>query len=443
MKSPNKSLLIFVHIRRVLIVWLISIGLLLLSGGLLHAQSLTAPALRGALEQTVRKLDSCHLVAVTRYNPKVQSASSDSSRVEFLDLWLSGDHAQFRTISGNGAKSSWWENSTFTVSSSPLTASNVDSVPGVKECVRPDGEFCWAKSSLVKPHKNMPFPSLYSLSKKSRPVSIFTPPLVDLNRNWRPKQHRGQSFVLNFLLDAPVESWRVIGPKEIHGFKTVLVEIPKQGTLVGPVKGYKETFSFTPLWKVWFSVDPDKGYFPLKMETSVRYEFGGKEFYVERPSTSPAVITYEGYDIAQFGEGLWYPRAGREEMIMHVPDNSFSYKHENLVKLFLRDGKVFDDGKCKVATRREWHVLELKEIEPTDDLWFDAPKNACVHNEDTNARFIEGLSEEESKMVLETGVKLQRDFPSRRVFIIIFVITSGVLTFRLVRRYLTHRRARG
>jgi beta-lactamase regulating signal transducer with metallopeptidase domain len=62
-------------------------------------EALTATELRGALERIVRKLENCHIVAVNRGNQDFMlNPGYKPGPVTFWDIWLSGQHAQYRLI---------------------------------------------------------------------------------------------------------------------------------------------------------------------------------------------------------------------------------------------------------------------------------------------------------------------------------------------------------
>lgn len=114
-----------------------SVILLFLSVRELPGQAITAPALRGSLEQTVRRLHDCHIVAANRGNQDslLDPHATKVLPVIFLDIWLSGDEAQFRLTPRGTSKRPWWDDTAFKPSSSPLTTTDIDSVPGIKVCL--------------------------------------------------------------------------------------------------------------------------------------------------------------------------------------------------------------------------------------------------------------------------------------------------------------------
>jgi hypothetical protein len=207
-----------------------------------------------------------------------------------------------------------------------------------------------------------------------------------------------------------------------------------------PLQRYKDPLLFTPVWKVWFSSNPGDGYLPLRVEAGVRYGFRGREFTYERPSPlAPSTSVYEVSEIHKFGDGLWYPRQGKEERFTADPNGKVAFDPDGIVDQFLSTGKYIDNEKYILSARRQWRVLKLDQIEPTEDLWFDPPNGSCVHDVDTEARFIEGASPEESARILGTGVSNEvrpsdlsmKTNPWRWLFIVGNIAVVAILAVRL------------
>jgi len=53
--------------------------------------------------------------------------------------------------------------------------------------------------------------------------------------------------------------------------------------------------------------------------------------------------------------------------------------------------------------RKEWRVLSLTLIPPRDDLWVEPPDGVLVHDLDTDRRYVQGKTPEESDKILGIG----------------------------------------
>jgi hypothetical protein len=360
----------------------------------------------------MRKLDSCHIVAVNRGNQDSLQTTKpgDPPPVMFLDIWMSGDDAQFRLTRSTGGRQEWWVDSTFRPLMAPLTAGDLESVPGMKVCLRPKGDFLWAEARFVNQTSSSPFKTLYSRSTSLRPTQVFYLPLLHLNRSWARGQ-RGAWLAVNHLVEGPVASWRLLGREKRAGVDTIVFEIPDAQVSQVSLRRYTDTLSFTQTWKAWFSTNPSEGYFPRRMERSIRYVFRGKEYRYERSQASvPSSVVFEANGIAEVEPGVWYPRYGRQDSFYPTPASKLPFDPDRIVDKLLSEGKFVDDEQYVLTTSREWRLLDLKLIEPTHDLWFEPPRESCVLNVDTDARFVAGVSETESTRRLGTphaGKRLQ------------------------------------
>jgi len=422
---------------------LILVAALSTASGVVCGQSITDQTFRGALEQTVRKLDNCHIVVANRGDQTKLNSTSTPGKATFLDIWLCGDQAQFRLIPSTDLNDPWWDGDTFKPSSAPLTSDNLDSLPGLKACVRPRGDYCWAESRQISKNLNAPYPSLYSCSKSILPTQVFYVPLVDLNRAWSSPSRRGIWFALNHVIQQPLKFWKVISSERLNGVDAIIVEVDKKPTVKLELDRYEKPLSITPVWKVWFSASPDDGYFPLRIENSMRYEFRGSEFRLETSPSSPSSLVFEAQEITKFDEGLWFPRKGKEETYSFDPATAVAFNPDRIVDEFLDKGRYYVDKKKVITTRREWYVFDLQTIDPASELWFDPPKGVCVHDVDSDTHFIAGVSEEESRKILEldlpngmqpVDLASPKNSPWHWLFIGVNVVIVAVLAIRVINR---------
>lgn len=344
----------------------------------------------GHLQRTVRELESCHMVAAVRWNGRDQ--------VLFYDLWLSGDHAQLRATRGDGAPGgNWWDDTHFDPLAEPLTASNVDSVPGIKFCLRPDSEVRWAYSRLSR-QKTAPYPSLYTLSGTAmEPPGFPFVPLLTLNRSWSTQKSGWPA--INLVAERPMKGWRLIGSANINRRPTYIVEIDQGPGAIVDLRRHKGKLKITSIWRVWFAAD--QGHLPIRIEATVRYSFGGKDYLSDRSQSAvPSNIVYEANDLFEFEAGLWFPRSGIQQAYVGSPQDPIAFDPDKIADSLLANDKFIDEQQYVLKSKHEWRVIKLNKIAPTDALWFDPPTGAKVHNLDVNSVYIQGVSESESRRIL-------------------------------------------
>lgn len=411
----------------------------------LYSQELSIATFRGALEHTARNLYHCHLTAANRTVVATPIVATDEEtrrstdaamalqKATFLELWLSGDNVQFRAFEGQGDfnDSTWWKDDRFKPSASPIAPKTLLELPGNKVFLRTQGEFTFADVRAISDNQNLPYEAIYSRGKSADYVlPLFYLPLIDIGRNWSTDRERAW-LPVNTLLSIPVSSWRLVGPAKLRGEDTILVEVSRRKTKTAKVPKHGEQISYTPVWKVWFSTDPGKGFFPLKMESSTLFEFRGKQFQVERPDESRAAIVFEAFEIRQYGDGIWLPSHGRQDLAASAdPSAAFSYDLTSIVELYIRDGKVVDNSKYELGTRNEWRLLSLEKITPTDGLWCEPTEGAMVIDNDTNTKFMVGLTPSQTAELLARHMTPSQSHVLRWVLL---CVNAAIITLILAR----------
>ncbi len=355
--------------------------------------------LRGSLERVVRELDSCHVVAATRGNQVAMGDAAAKRPITFFDMWFSGDCAQLRRVPAATEKENWWDDGVFRKYSSPISTADLEKVAGLKGCVKPDGPLRWAEWRDVPVAKRPAsgFPSLYSCSAETSPIQVFYLPYIGVNRSWMLPERSGSWLASDHLVRTDVNSWRIVGTDKTLSGECVVIEANSGPTSEFRLKDDADTLSVTPLWKAWFVIDREKGFPLIRVQSSARYGFRNREYSLVRDDKSaPALIEYVADHFVKFSSTTWFPRNGRQRTFAPDPRSARQFDADRVSNELLSSGKFVDDEVLMLQTSREWHILQIEPIEPNNSLWFDAPINSCVHRVDTEDRYIEGVSREES-----------------------------------------------
>jgi peroxiredoxin len=243
-------------------------------------------------------------------------------------------------------------------------------------------------------------PTLYSTSQTIRGLATFGlfVPLVAMNRKWSAPAYSNAATAVDEIADLPLSQWKVLRFEQLGDQKVALVELTRGGRgMVLPCKRHSGTLTLTPTWLAWFSLEPT--YFPLKVERSSWFEWQGKRYELDT-SKGTTPMRFKAGDLTDYGSGLWFPKSGSQETYRPDPKDP-PFDVDELVDDLLKEGKGIWRTSLVPSTHREWQVLKLQPIDPKTSLWFDPPKGTCVLTMETNARRIEGLSEEESRKLLK------------------------------------------
>ena len=164
-----------------------------------------------------------------------------------------------------------------------------------------------------------------------------------------------------------------------------------------PLKRHEGSLTFTPILICWFSTTAK---LPLKITSSVRYGFGGKDYAYERASGMPPFVVYEATDFKNAFAELWFPYAGTQRTYVPDYERVKTFDADSVVDAILADGKYIDTDPYLLSTKREWKVLKLESLSRGTDLWFDPPDGVAVRDVDTNTFRIAGKSDEDSLKIL-------------------------------------------
>jgi peroxiredoxin len=362
----------------------------------LDAKLPTVEQLYQHLQRTRRQLENCRVVVANRGDQnQLNTDENIHPNVWFTDTWLSGDNAQqhWMVRPANG-QTPWWTG--FKLVDKPFTTATVSQLEGGLFCVRDSGNVQCADLGPAYRSDRLLYPILYSASQTARqpPLTPFVP-LAMHNRKWNP--YSGGASAVDSIAQLPLSRWKVLRFDQLGDTKVVLVEVTKEpkGRAV-LAKRHSGTLTIMPIWLAWFSLEPT--YFPLKVESAAWYEWQGKRYDFERTEYS-VIQRFTAGDLTDYGSGFWFPRSGSEKTF-YPKDKAPPFDVDSLVDNLLKNGKAIRRDKLVLSTHREWQVLKLQAIDPKTSLWIDPPKGACVLTLETGARRIEGLTEEESRKLL-------------------------------------------
>jgi thiol-disulfide isomerase/thioredoxin len=344
----------------------------------------TARAIRAAFLDTAARLDNLKITFVERGDNTVREPGTP---VVLKEIWIHGQSAQARMDwRENGNGENWWKG--FQTHDKPLTSADLETLPGMKICVDMRRKLAWADSRLLPPGR-FESKTLHSVSKSPHwPVGLFLP-LVTINKPWSLPALEGWSPVVNTLAGRPLSAWRVLGDERVNDIDCVKVGIAQQDPVDFPLKRHVGNLTLNPIHIGWFS--KTHGLMPVRIEQSVHYGFGGREYALQRQSDRLAWLVYEASDFLHTA-GVWMPYSGRQETYTSDRDDDApnQFDPDSLVDKLLADGALRWEDKLKLVTRREWRILSMEPIDPAVELWFDAQNGAEVHNVDTDERYVQG-----------------------------------------------------
>jgi hypothetical protein len=348
--------------------------------------AVTAAQLRDALIQAAAKLVDLKVVVVERGDFTVRTEKLPVP-VVFKEVWMHGRSAQVRMeIRDDDEKTQpWWTG--FKSLGHPVMSGDLASVSGVKECVDMARELVFADSRLLSPGPDRKPRTLHSVSKSPHFISSLFVPLVEGDKPWILAQVRGGLTVADHISRQPLSRWRVLGEETLEGEPSVLAEIAQQEAVAVPLMRHKGELSLTQGYLAWFS--KPHGLMPVRIEQTMRYGFGGKEYRLERRPDGKAPLVYVAADFVRFRD-VWVPRVGSQTLYLpkeYSPTKPAAFDADELVDKLVAAGAGRFPGEREIGYRREWKVLELGPIDPSLNLWFEPQPRAEVLNTETKQRY--------------------------------------------------------
>jgi thiol-disulfide isomerase/thioredoxin len=350
---------------------------------LLANSIVSAADLHQALQDAARKLVDLQIAVVERHV---------SATVIFKQIWIHDRSAQAVYDQRDDIKDeSWWKH--FQPVKGSLTPRDLLTLPSVKFCLDLDRQdITFADSRPLNPRNSASGGSrtLHSISKSPAWLGDVFLPLIEVDKPWLPERHANQP-VVNAIARQPLAAWHVLGEDRLGDIDCVKAEIDRQETVEFPLQRRDGKLSITPSWLVWFS--KSHGWMPVRVEGSARYVFEGKEYRIARRDDGLATDIYEASDFVHVND-VWFPRRGRQdnygvkgEVLKSAADR---FVFDDLVDKLLKDGALLIKGELELRQRHEWRVLNIETIDPSLNLWFEAPPGAEVVNTDTGKRFVQG-----------------------------------------------------
>jgi hypothetical protein len=349
--------------------------------------AVTAAELRDALVQAAAKLVDLKMVVVER-GDFILRAEKLPVPVVFKEVWMHGRSAQVRleTRDDDEKTQPWWTG--FKALGHPVMSRDLATVSGVKECVDMARELVFADSRLLGPGPDRKPRTLHSVSKSPHFISSLFVPLVEGEKPWILTQVRGGLTVADHISRQPLSRWRVLGEETLDGEQAVLAEIAQQEAVAVPLKRHKGELSLTQGYLAWFS--KQHGLMPVRIEQTMRYGFGGKEYRLERRPDGKAPLVYVAGDFVRFRD-VWVPRVGSQTLYVpkeFSPTKSAKFDPEELVDKLVGAGAARFPGEREIGYRREWKILDLGPIDPSLNVWFEPQPGAEVLNTETKQRSI-------------------------------------------------------
>ncbi len=358
-------------------------------GGTMKKSTVTPAQIRDAQVQAAAKLVDLKLVVVERGDFVVRSPTMPMPvPIVFKEVWMHGRSAQVRMDFRDDDQKTqpWWTG--FKALGHPVMSRDLASVSGVKECVDMSRELVFADSRELRPGRDGKPRTLHSISKSPHFISSLFVPLVEGEKPWILTQARGGLTVVDHISRQPLSRWRVLGEETLEGEPSVLAEISQQEAVAVPLKRHKGELSLTQGYLAWFS--KPHGLMPVRIEQTMRYGFGGKEYRLERRPDGKAPLVYVAGDFVRFRD-VWVPRVGSQTLYVQKefsPTKSATFDPDDLVDKLVAAGAGRFPGEREIGYRREWKVLELESIDPSLNLWFEPQPGAEVLNTETNQRHI-------------------------------------------------------
>jgi hypothetical protein len=358
-------------------------------GGTRKKSMVTPAEIRDALVQAAAKLVDLKMVVVERGDFVVRSPTMPMPvPIVFKEVWMHGRSAQVRMDFRDDDQKAqpWWTG--FKSLNRPVTSGDLASVSGVKECVDMSRELVFADSRLLRAGADGKPRTLHSVSKSPHFISNLFVPLVECDKPWILAQLRGGLTVADHISRQPLSRWRVLGEETMEGEPSVLAEIAQQEAITVPLKRHRGGLSMTQGYLGWFS--KQHGLMPLRIEQTMRYGFGGKEYRLERRPDGKAPLVYVAAEFVRFRD-VWLPRTGSQTLYVpkeFSPTKSAKFDPEELVDKLVGAGAARFPGEREIGYRREWKILDLGPIDPSLNVWFEPQPGAEVLNTETSQRSI-------------------------------------------------------
>ncbi|WP_010587379.1 TlpA family protein disulfide reductase [Schlesneria paludicola] len=352
-----------------------------------NATTVTAEQLRNALIDAAQKLVDLKIVAVERvgYAPPTPDVPVP---VVFKEMWIHRHSAQayvlHRTESNDDQ---WWTG--FEAIEGPLTTHHLAAMPGRKVCVDTARvPLCADSSHRGKRESDGARLTSYSVSQAPSYLLNLFVPLIEANKAWVPSERSNSAPVVDSLALLPLSDWRILGEEKLGEEDAILAEIGQHETRSFPVPGRQgKLLSVTRTYLVWFA--KIYGWMPLRVESSMRYAFDGREYRLERRADGKSFLVYEASDFIHWND-VWVPRAGRQATYMPVPDEQSRPVMPDMLDGLFYDGRIPFNDAMQLGSESEWRILSLEQIEPSLNLWFEPEDGAEVLNLGTHKRFIQG-----------------------------------------------------
>ena len=239
-------------------------------------------------------------------------------------------------------------------------------------------ELVFADSRLLSPGPDRKPRTLHSVSKSPHFLSSLFVPLVEGEKPWTSNEVRSGLTVADHISRQPLSRWRVLGEETLDGEQAILAEIAQQEAVAVPLKRHKGELSLTQGYLAWFS--KSHGLMPVRIEQTMRYGFGGKEYRLECRPDGKALLVYVAGDFVRFRD-MWVPRVGSQTLYLakeYSPTKPAAFDPDDLVDKLVAAGAGRFPGEREIGYRKEWKVLELGPIDPSLNLWFEPePGRKC------------------------------------------------------------------
>ena len=360
--------------------------------------------------------------------------------IEFFDVWMVGEAVQVLNQEGvAGAPEPWWQG--YTPRVAPITTDVLEAVVGRKSCARPSGDVLWADFVILPNGRRTQYPSIYSTSRTIHQVAVLFVPFLELNRRWSETTNQGEWPIVNTVALAPIEKWRLIGREMLDGKPVIRVEIERSKPVDFTLKRRQSPLTFTQIYKCWFS--EAYGDQPIRIESSVRYRYNGKDYPYERAAGKEPLIVYQAGDFQKSGDGPWFPMSGLERSYTPAPGGAAPFDVDHTVDELEAKGKFVDNDTYVLNTSKEWRVLKLEKIPSNTETWFEPSDGTCIRNMETNSFRIAGRSEEASRkqlMMGAEGVSQPPLSPARPLMRYLLVAVNGVIIAVLAILFIRRRR---
>ena len=361
----------------------VGLSMLLLSGiDPAPGDAVDCRIIRDAFLAVAREYEHCQVALAKRGDLTAMAGQAPTPPpLQFFDIWMVGEAVQVLQLQGEpGASDPWWQG--YTPRIAPVTTDLLDADEGRKTCARPAGNVLWADHFVLPEGRRDQYPSVYSTSSTIRSVAPLFVPLLELNRRWSEETNRVEWPAVNEVVLAPIENWRLVGRERLDGQPVIKVEVDRTTPVEFTLKRHESPLTFIPIYTCWFS--EEHGYQPVRIESSVRYRYKGKDYSYERAAGKERLIVYVAGDFQKSGNAPWFPMSGSQRHYGSGP-KPVPFDPDYIADELEAKGKFVDDEDYLLMTSREWRVLKLEKIPASTETWFEPPDGAAVRNMDTNS----------------------------------------------------------